>query len=95
MPGGDAALRAALQPIAAYGSGYTGVCAMTDPLSKATSTPPPTLGEGCLSRYDPQALSPEDGTDFADARTLWLTLNPPLPAEPDTPSEPFSGKSGA
>ena len=48
-----------------------------------------------MSRYDPQALSPEDGTDFADARTLWLTLNPPLPAEPDTPSEPFSGKSGA
>ena len=49
---------------------------MTDLLDKATSTPPPTLGEGCLSRYDPQALSPEDGTEFADARALWLTLNP-------------------
>ena len=68
---------------------------MIDPLDKATSTPPPTLGEGCLSRYDPQALSAEDGTDFADARALWLTLNPPLPDELGSPSEPFSGKSGA
>lgn len=25
---------------------------MTDPLDKATSKAPPTLGEGCLSRYD-------------------------------------------
>ncbi|WVV49607.1 hypothetical protein THH46_24940 [Pseudomonas sp. NA13] len=36
----------------------------------------PTLGEGCLSRYDPDALSPEDGTEFPDAAQLWEQLHP-------------------
>lgn len=49
---------------------------MTDPLDKATSNAPPTLGEGCLSRYDPEALSPEDGTDFEGAAQLWEQLKP-------------------
>lgn len=44
---------------------------MTDPLDKATSTAPPTLGEGCLSRYDPDALCAEDGADFDGAAELW------------------------
>ncbi|MCI8210335.1 hypothetical protein AUC61_12375 [Pseudomonas sp. S25] len=44
---------------------------MTSPLDKATSTAPPTLGEGCLSRYDPDALTPEDGADFDGAAELW------------------------
>lgn len=44
---------------------------MSDPLDKATSSAPPTLGEGCLSRYDPDDLSPEDGTDFPGAAELW------------------------
>lgn len=44
---------------------------MSDPLDKATSTAPPTVGEGCLSRYDPDALSPDDGTDFEGAAELW------------------------
>ncbi|MQU52733.1 MULTISPECIES: hypothetical protein [unclassified Pseudomonas] len=44
---------------------------MSDPLDKATSSAPPTLGEGCLSRYDPDALSPEGGTDFPGAAELW------------------------
>ena len=47
---------------------------MSDPLDRATSSAPATLGEGCLSRYDPDALSPEDGTDFADAARLWDEL---------------------
>ncbi|WP_397451529.1 hypothetical protein [Pseudomonas sp. NA-150] len=47
---------------------------MTDPLDKATSTAPATLGEGCLSRYDPEALSPEDGTEFEGAADLWQQL---------------------
>ena len=55
--------------------------AMTDPLDKATSKAPPTLGEGCLSRYDPEALSPEDGTDFEGAARLWEQLNPEIPDE--------------
>ena len=57
---------------------------MTDPLDKATSSAPATLGEGCLSRYDPDALSPEDGTDFPDAARLWEAMqaaaNPELEA---------------
>ena len=47
---------------------------MSDPLDKATSRAPATLGEGCLSRYDPDALGAEDGTDFPDAAQLWEQL---------------------
>lgn len=47
---------------------------MTDPLDKATSQAPPTLGEGCVRRYDPDALSDEDGVDFAEAAELWRQL---------------------
>ncbi|CAI3809191.1 hypothetical protein GLGCALEP_05378 [Pseudomonas sp. MM221] len=32
-----------------------------------TASPPPTLGEGCLARYDPEALDDTDGTDFPGA----------------------------
>ena len=48
--------------------------AMSDPLDKATSKAPPTLGEGCARRYDPDALGDEDGTDFPDAAELWRQL---------------------
>ena len=47
---------------------------MSDPLTRGTSSAPPVLGEGCTQRYDPQALTPEDGTDFADAAELWRQL---------------------
>ncbi|KAA8696528.1 hypothetical protein RA263_09580 [Pseudomonas syringae pv. tagetis] len=47
---------------------------MTDPLDKATSTAPATLGEGCLSRYDPAALTAENGADFEGAAALWREL---------------------
>ncbi|KQQ67768.1 hypothetical protein ASF84_01075 [Pseudomonas sp. Leaf127] len=47
---------------------------MNDPLDKATSKAPPVTGEGCLSRYDPDALGPEDGTDFPDAARLWRQI---------------------
>ncbi|MFQ6574464.1 hypothetical protein [Pseudomonas sp. UM16] len=49
---------------------------MADPLDKATSKAPPTLGEGCLSRFDPDALDSEDGTDFPGAAELWEQLQP-------------------
>ncbi|ROM92511.1 hypothetical protein [Pseudomonas brassicacearum] len=49
---------------------------MADPLDKATSKAPATLGEGCLSRYDPDELSPEDGTEFPGAAQLWEQLKP-------------------
>ncbi|WP_339530682.1 hypothetical protein [Pseudomonas mucidolens] len=47
---------------------------MSDPLDKATSRAPATLGEGCLSRYDPDALDAENGTDFPGAAQLWEQL---------------------
>lgn len=47
---------------------------MTDPLDKATSKAPPTVCEGCLSRYDPDALTAEDGADFEGAAELWRTI---------------------
>ncbi|WP_225602298.1 hypothetical protein [Pseudomonas sp. PDM03] len=48
---------------------------MADPLDKATSKAPATLGEGCLSRYDPDEMSAEDGTEFPGAAELWEQLN--------------------
>jgi hypothetical protein len=47
---------------------------MTDPLDKATSKAPATLGEGCLSRYDPDDMGPEVGTEFPGAADLWEQL---------------------
>jgi hypothetical protein len=47
---------------------------MADPRDRATSNPPPTLGEGCVRRYDPEALSEEDGTEFPGAAELWRKL---------------------
>jgi len=56
---------------------------MTDPLDKATSRAPATLGEGCLSRYDPDELEAEDVTDFPGAAQLWDELQK-RPASPET-----------
>lgn len=47
---------------------------MSDPLDRATSKAPPTVGEGCVRRYDPEALSSEDGTEFPNASALWERL---------------------
>lgn len=39
-----------------------------------TAEPPPRLGEGCLSRYDLQAMTGEGGADFSAAAALWRQL---------------------
>ncbi|MDB6145669.1 MAG: rane protein [Pseudomonas sp.] len=54
---------------------------MTNPLDKATSSAPPTVGEGCLSRYDLEALTPEDGAEFEGAAELWQQLQQTPPAD--------------
>lgn len=36
-----------------------------DPLAEAGAGLPPVLGAGCASRFDPEALDDEMGTDFA------------------------------
>lgn len=56
---------------------------MSDPLDKATSKAPPTLGEGCVRRYDPDALSEEDGTEFAEAAELWRQLQEQTEDKPE------------
>jgi hypothetical protein len=47
---------------------------MNNPIDKATSKAPPTVGEGCLGRYDIDAMTPEDGTEFEGAELLWKQL---------------------
>lgn len=56
---------------------------MADEKAPGTATPPPTLGEGCTSRYDIEALSEEDGTEFPGAAELWRELQ----EDGDEPSE--------
>jgi hypothetical protein len=57
---------------------------MSDPLDKATSKAPATVGEGCLSRYDPEDMTPEDGTEFPGAAELWEQMKEQL----DEPKKP-------
>lgn len=65
---------------------------MASPFDRATSSAPPTLGEGCTARYDPGALSDSDGTAFPDAQALWKALHPEqhgtLPVSVSTAGEP-------
>ncbi|WP_374941203.1 hypothetical protein [Pseudomonas sp. 102515] len=39
-----------------------------------TAEQPPRLGEGCLARYDLQAMTTEGGADFSAAAALWRHL---------------------
>jgi hypothetical protein len=57
---------------------------MTDPLDKATARAPATVGEGCLSRYDPEALGPEDGSEFPDAAQLWEEMHKQPQDDPES-----------
>lgn len=36
-----------------------------------TAKLPPTVGDGCVRRYDPEALSEQHGTEFEGAEALW------------------------
>jgi hypothetical protein len=47
---------------------------MADRGAPGTASPPPTLGEGCVRRYDPDALQDGDGTEFPGAAELWRQL---------------------
>lgn len=44
---------------------------MSEPGDKACAQPLPVIGEGCLSRYDPEALDEQHGTEFPGAQALW------------------------
>ncbi|KRW62631.1 hypothetical protein [Pseudomonas sp. TTU2014-080ASC] len=56
---------------------------MNDPLQRAASSPIPVVGEGCLQRYDPDAMTAETGCDFAGAEDLWEQLESAVD-KPDT-----------
>ena len=60
---------------------------MAGPLDKAAAQAHATLGEGCLSRYDLDALNAEAGTEFSEAAELWRQLHerdePAVPQAPD------------
>ena len=47
---------------------------MAGPLDKAAAQAPATLGQGCLSRYDLDALNAGAGTEFSEAAELWRQL---------------------
>jgi hypothetical protein len=63
---------------------------MSDPLARGAAHAPQMIGEGCTRRYDPDALTEEDGAEFAEAAALWQQLQQspglpvPRPATPDT-----------
>lgn len=60
---------------------------MGDPLEKATARPAPTLGEGCLSRYDLEQLDDEAGTGFPGAARLWRETHPGQPEDVAPPAD--------
>lgn len=64
---------------------------MHDPLVRATSRAPATLGEGCTSRYDPEALTAENGAAFAEAAALWQRLQQSDELPVLTPAVPEPG----
>ncbi|MBE7375941.1 hypothetical protein [Pseudomonas lopnurensis] len=58
---------------------------MGDPLERAASKALPIIGSGCTRRYDPEALTPEHGAEFAEAAALWARLQEQEKAEPALP----------
>ncbi|SDT95182.1 hypothetical protein [Halopseudomonas salegens] len=44
----------------------------SNPLDKAVAEAPPTLGSGCLARYDIDAMDDTLGADFSSATRLLL-----------------------
>ncbi|AVD86872.1 hypothetical protein [Pseudomonas sp. SWI44] len=68
---------------------------MADPRDKAGASAHATLGEGCLARFDPEALSDDDGTEFSGAAELWQQLNAPDPASAPATDAPAGTRTPA
>jgi hypothetical protein len=47
---------------------------IADLLDRAAPGLPPTLGEGCVRRFDPESLNPDSGSEFPGAAELWADL---------------------
>ncbi len=52
------------------------------PILKATVQPLARMGEGCLSRFDPDALNEQQGADFSAAETFRQQLQVEHGTEP-------------
>lgn len=70
---------------------------MSDPLARGASVAPAVLGQGCTQRYDPQALTEENGAEFAQAAELWRELqqDAALQAEQGAQGETSQGVGSA
>jgi hypothetical protein len=60
---------------------------MNDPRNRGAATGTPTIGEGCLRRFDPDAVTSEQGADFTAAAELWKTWQTQSQAD-SPPAEP-------
>ncbi|MXS20565.1 hypothetical protein [Pseudomonas oryzihabitans] len=65
------------------------------PAEPGTAAAPPRLGEGCLARYDLQAMAEEGGADFSAAAALWRQLQAPQDTEDSAINVPDSGDTDA
>lgn len=61
---------------------------MSDPFEKAAASLPPTVGEGCLRRFDPDQMDEELGTEFSGAAALWKESGPVIGEESHLSPEP-------
>ena len=52
------------------------------PILKATVQPLARMGEGCLSRFDPDTLNEQQGADFSAAETFRQQLQVEHATEP-------------
>ncbi len=55
------------------------------PILQATVQPLSRIGEGCLSRFDPDALNEQQGADFSAAEQFCeqvLAAHNPVPTKP-------------
>ncbi len=72
---------------------------MSESLARGAVEPLPEVGEGCVRRFDPQVMTDELGSDFAQARALWLAVQAEniqaaearVLAEPAKPLKPVCG----
>ena len=63
---------------------------MSDPRNRGAAAETPTIGEGCLRRFDPDAVTSDQGADFTAAAELWQALQSQAdcpPAAPETSAD--------
>ena len=67
---------------------------MSDPLARGAAHAPQMIGEGCTRRYDPDALTEENGAELAEAAALWQQLQQEAALPATEAALPLPGKAG-